>query len=109
MFPVTVELSACPLVEAWAAGEEWGALLANTSVDGGDIFRILKRTIELLRSVSQVPYVSDDVKNTAAAALRQMDRYPLSDDGLMGFSAKQKAPAAAVGGDGAEEAAAAAA
>ena len=132
MFPVTVELSACPLVEAratlaaqtlnaasphhpclslilclrsryrgqaWAAGEEWGALLANTSVDGGDIFRIFKRTIDLLRSVSQVPYVSQDVKNTAAAALQAMDRYPLADNVLMGFGGK-----AAAGGEAEQQA-----
>jgi hypothetical protein len=36
-FPATIELSAIPLVEAWAAGEEWKALLANTSLDGGDV------------------------------------------------------------------------
>ncbi len=29
----------------WAGGEDWGALLANTSLDGGDIFRMLRHAI----------------------------------------------------------------
>ena len=69
-FPATVEPGACSLVEAWAGGEEWGALLSNTSLDGGDIFRIFRRTIELLRCVSQVPYVSEEVKRCATASAR---------------------------------------
>ena len=84
-FAVNIELSACPIVEAWAGGEEWGALLANTSLDGGDIFRIMRRTTELLPSVSAVPYVPPAVKALAASALRNMNRYPLADNALMGL------------------------
>ena len=84
-FPVTIEPGVCSLVEAWAAGEQWGALLANTSLDGGDIFRILRRTIELLRSVAAVPYVSRTVQRRASEALRAMNRYPLADNALMGL------------------------
>ena len=103
-FPCTVELSAVPLVEAWAAGEEWRQLLANTSLDGGDIFRILRRTIELLRSVADVPYVSDAVKERASAALRAMNRYPLADNVLMGLETIQGEGAAAAEDEGEEAA-----
>ena len=92
-FPATVEASACALVEAWANGEEWAHLLSNTSLDAGDIFRILRRTIELLRSVSQVPYVSSEVKVRAAEALRAMNRYPLADNVLMGLPGLQEVQA----------------
>ena len=92
-FPANVEGSACALVEAWAGGEEWAALLANTSLDAGDIFRIMRRTIELLRSVSQVPYVSSGVKKRAAEALRAMNRYPLADNALMGLPGMAEAEA----------------
>ena len=87
------EASACALVEAWANGEEWAHLLSNTSLDAGDIFRILRRTIELLRSVSQVPYVSSEVKVRAAEALRAMNRYPLADNVLMGLPGLQEVQA----------------
>ena len=83
-FPTAVEDGACSLVEAWARGESWERLVANTSLDGGDLFRILRRTIELLRSVSAVPYVSEGVKRRASIALRGMNRYPVSDNSLSG-------------------------
>ena len=54
-FPISLEGGVCPLVEAWAGGEPWSRLVANTSLDGGDIYRILRRTVELLRAVSSVP------------------------------------------------------
>lgn len=50
-FPVSLDSGICGLVEAWAEGEEWNALMANTSLDPGDVFRILRRTVELLRQV----------------------------------------------------------
>lgn len=51
-FPVGLESGTCALVEAWAQGEQWNELMSNTSLDPGDVFRILRRTIELLRQVS---------------------------------------------------------
>ena len=106
-FPATIEASSCSLVEAWASGEGWAELLSNTSLDGGDIFRIFRRTIELLRSVSQVPYVSDAVKSTARDALSSMNRYPLADNVLMGDLGTTAAAATEAGdsGDSGEEAA----
>jgi len=108
-FPVTIEAGVCSIVEAWAGGEEWGALVANTSLDQGDIYRILRRSLELLRSITSVPYVSRGVQRRAAAGVRAMNRYPLSDNSLMGVgadpdespaspTATQQPPAAAADG-----------
>ena len=83
-FPIALEGGACAIVEAWASGEDWAALLSNTSLDGGDIFRILKRSLELLRSIASVPYVSPGVKRRAAEAIRAMNRYPIAENALMG-------------------------
>jgi len=83
-FAVSLESGTCGLVEAWAKGEEWSQVMSSTSLDPGDIFRILRRTVELLRQVSLVPYVSTTVQQRARAALRACDRYPLSDNVLMG-------------------------
>ncbi len=41
------------LVDAWARGIAWSDLIANTSLDEGDVVRILRRTVDLL---AQVPY-----------------------------------------------------
>ena len=39
-------------MEAWAGGASWPQLVAGTSLDAGDIFRLLKRTVELLRQAT---------------------------------------------------------
>ena len=33
---------------------EWAALVSNTSLDSGDIYRLLRRTVELLKQVSYI-------------------------------------------------------
>ena len=50
-FGVGIEPGSVGLVEAWAEGVSWPQLMAGTSLDAGDIFRLLKRTVELLRQV----------------------------------------------------------
>tara|TARA_Y100001968_G_scaffold316502_1_gene344416 strand:- start:327 stop:1019 length:693 start_codon:yes stop_codon:yes gene_type:complete len=65
------------LVEAWARGSSWTDLISNTSLDEGDVVRILRRTNDLL---SQIPYcegVSRQLRNNAKAAIKLMDRFPV--------------------------------
>ena len=76
-FTVALDGAVCGLVEAWAGGLAWGELVGQTSLDGGDIFRILRRTTDLLRQVALVPYVSETVQTRARDAYRAMSRYPL--------------------------------
>ena len=62
-------------LEAWARGSAWTDLISNTSLDEGDVVRILRRTNDLL---SQIPYceaVSRQLRNNAKAAMKLMDRY----------------------------------
>jgi len=84
-FTVALDGGICGLVEAWAQGEAWASLMSNTSLDPGDVFRVLRRTVELLRQVSLVPFVSENIQRRASLALRAMDRYPLADNSLMGI------------------------
>ena len=71
---------------------------------GGDIYRMLRRTIELLRSVAAVPYVSATVKRRAAAALAAMNRYPVADNtlGLGGAAVEGEEGAEAEAEEGAQ-------
>ena len=65
------------LVEAWARGSTWTDLISNTSLDEGDVVRILRRTNDLL---SQIPYceaVSRQLRTNAKAAMKLMDRFPV--------------------------------
>ena len=75
--PVWWDLELIGLVEAWAKGAHWSELIANTSLDEGDIVRILRRTIDLL---SQIPYceaVSQQLRDNARLALKCINRFPV--------------------------------
>ena len=77
VIPVWYESELMGLVEAWALGTSWSDLISNTSLDEGDVVRILRRTIDLL---SQVPYceaVSDQLRTNARMALKAIDRFPV--------------------------------
>ncbi len=65
------------LVEAWALGCTWTDLISNTSLDEGDVVRILRRTIDML---SQLPYceaVSKQLRKNAKSAIKLLDRFPV--------------------------------
>ena len=65
------------LVEAWARGSTWTDLISNTSLDEGDVVRILRRTIDML---SQLPYceaVTKQLRTNAKAAIKLLDRFPV--------------------------------
>ena len=90
-FKIALEPGLVGLVEAWASGVEWRRLMGGTSLDPGDVYRLLRRTLELLRQVSLVPYVSEGVARRARDALRAMDRYPLADNAILGAAVEEEA------------------
>ncbi len=78
-----LEIPACSepelmgLVEEWANGSTWDHLMANTSLDEGDVVRVLRRTIDLL---AQIPYcivISKQLKSNAAKGLLALNRFPV--------------------------------
>tara|TARA_Y100001968_G_scaffold312148_1_gene334997 strand:- start:25234 stop:28011 length:2778 start_codon:yes stop_codon:yes gene_type:complete len=90
--PIWWNLELLGLVEAWANGARWSELIANTSLDEGDIVRILRRTIDLL---SQIPYceaISQKLRDNARLALRSINRFPVceSDDIVKAAEREQK-------------------
>ena len=65
------------LVEAWSRGATWVDLISNTSLDEGDVVRIMRRTIDLL---SQIPYcesISEKLRRNARLALKTINRFPV--------------------------------
>eukprot|EP00955_Chlamydomonas_euryale_P040893 351841-Chlamydomonas_euryale.AAC.9 len=46
-----VDLRLAGLVEAWAAGATWAQIMEDSSLDDGDVARLLMRTVDLLRQV----------------------------------------------------------
>ncbi len=75
--PVWLERKLIGLVEQWALGKEWEELCENTSLDEGDLVRMLRRTVDILWQIPQVPGVSETLKDKARAAVSQMKRFPV--------------------------------
>lgn len=67
------------LVEQWALGVEWRALVENTSLDEGDVVRILRRTLDFLSQIPHVPHVSQTLRNNAYRAIQLIDRFPINE------------------------------
>lgn len=78
--PVWMELELVGLVEQWARQVEWSELCQNTSLDEGDIVRILRRTLDFLSQVPHVPYLDDYVRSTVREAIAQINRFPVNED-----------------------------
>jgi len=67
------------LVEQWALGTEWTELCAHTSLDEGNIVRILRRTLDLLSQIPHVPHLSETLKRNAIRAIQLLDRFPVNE------------------------------
>ncbi|MGK7942979.1 MAG: RNA helicase, partial [Microcystaceae cyanobacterium] len=75
--PVWLEMRCVGLVEQWALGINWYDLFENTNLDDGDIVRLLRRTIDVLWQIPQIPGVSAKLSQTAREAIAAMKRFPI--------------------------------
>ncbi len=65
------------LVDSWARGIAWSDLIANTSLDEGDVVRIMRRTVDLLAQVPYCEATSQQLRNNARHALKAINRFPV--------------------------------
>ncbi|MBW4626458.1 MAG: DEAD/DEAH box helicase [Brasilonema octagenarum HA4186-MV1] len=79
--PIWLEFELIALVEQWALGMEWIELCENTSLDEGDVVRILRRTLDLLSQIPHVPYLSQSLQRNAHRAMQLIDRFPVNEVG----------------------------
>ncbi len=78
--PVWMEYDLVGLVEQWALQVDWTELGDNTSLDEGDIVRVLRRTLDVLSQIPHVPYLPDDTRRSARDARDLLNRYPINED-----------------------------
>ena len=72
-------------MHAWAKGASWNDVIANTSLDEGDVVRILRRTVDLLAQVPYCEVVSEQLRRNARLALQGDQPLPgLRDRGSAG-------------------------
>jgi superfamily II RNA helicase len=77
--PVWLETDLIGMIEQWACGATWTELCAQTSLDEGDIVRILRRTVDVLSQIPNIPYVSAELRQNARRAVQVIDRFPINE------------------------------
>ncbi|MFO0409157.1 MAG: DEAD/DEAH box helicase [Dolichospermum sp.] len=80
--PVGLEtrfISLISLVEQWALGVEWKVLCQKTTLDEGDVVRILRRTLDLSSQIPHVPNLPDVLRRNAQRAIQLIDRFPVNE------------------------------
>jgi superfamily II RNA helicase len=75
--PVWLEMRLVGLVEQWALGVSWDDLYEHTNLDEGDLVRLLRRTLDLLWQIPQIPGISPVLMPKARVAIAQMKRFPI--------------------------------
>jgi superfamily II RNA helicase len=75
--PVWLDTQLMGAIEKWASGMEWNEICDNISLDEGDLVRLLRRTIDLLWQIPQIPGVSSVLRNNAKIAIAAMKRFPI--------------------------------
>ncbi|MGI0480511.1 DEAD/DEAH box helicase [Geminocystis sp. CENA526] len=75
--PVLLERDMIGLSEAWCLGETWEEISKNTTMDEGDIVRVLRRTIDVLVQIPQIPRIDNNLVTTAKEAVQKMKRFPV--------------------------------
>jgi superfamily II RNA helicase len=76
---IDVDVRLVGLVEAWVAGATWDQISKDTSLDGGDIARLLSRVVDVLRQVAHCASLERELRTAARAAVKQMVRAPITD------------------------------
>lgn len=69
-----------PLIEYWVNGGEWSELIEQVGCGEGDVVRCFKRTIDVLRQLTIIPNVSDELVQNARAAVNAIQRTPIDLD-----------------------------
>ncbi|KAJ1454665.1 P-loop containing nucleoside triphosphate hydrolase protein [Pelagophyceae sp. CCMP2097] len=84
--PIRIDDRLAGIVESFADGCEWSEISESTALDHGDLIRLFRRTLDLLRSIggldlALLPPKSGSVLRAAARdAARALDRAPVQDD-----------------------------
>ncbi|MBQ3311263.1 DEAD/DEAH box helicase [bacterium] len=67
-----------PLIEMWVNGAEWESIVEETEFNEGDIVRVFKRTIDILRQFCTIDNIPDWLVFTAREAIDAIQREPVN-------------------------------
>jgi superfamily II RNA helicase len=77
--PILLNPDFSSLIERWVLGEEWDALFEGVEIGEGDVVRVFKRTIDLLRQLTNINGVPEELVKTAGLAIDCINRDPICD------------------------------
>ena len=77
--PIWWEPELTGLVAAWARGSSWDGLMAKTSLDEGDVVRVLRRTMDVLAQIPHCPHLNEPLRRTARRAHAALNRSPVKE------------------------------
>ncbi len=77
--PIWLEYDLVAVLEQWALGVEWTELCDHTSLDEGDVVRLLRRTVDLLSQIPHIPHISVSLQRNAYRAIQLLDRFPVNE------------------------------
>ena len=77
VIPIWWEPELTGLVHAWAEGCSWSELISSTSLDEGDVVRVMRRTVDLLAQLPYAEVISEQLRTNARKALRAINRFPV--------------------------------
>lgn len=69
-----------PLIEMWVDGISWEELTEMTESSEGDVVRVFKRTIDILRQIANAQYINPKLNDTAKDAIKAILREPIDVD-----------------------------
>ncbi|MBR2068585.1 MAG: DEAD/DEAH box helicase [Candidatus Gastranaerophilales bacterium] len=87
--PMYINTFYCYFIEYWIGAnlnpennniETWENMFADTSVSQGDVVRTFKRTIDILRQLTTLDNISDNIRQNAKEAIRIINIEPVNAD-----------------------------
>lgn len=79
VLPIWLEFDLVGLVEQWALETPWTELCEQTSLDEGDLVRMLRRTLDFLSQIPHVPHLPPELKQNALRAIQLLNRFPVTE------------------------------
>jgi superfamily II RNA helicase len=77
--PIWLETDIIGIVEHWASDIPWDNLYQKTSLDEGDIVRLLRRTLDVMSQIPHIPQLSSALHRNARQAIQLMNRFPVNE------------------------------
>ena len=69
-----------PLIEQWIQDTPWEDIAKQVDSSEGDIVRIFKRTVDVLRQLTILPNISEELKQNARDAINGILKDPVDAD-----------------------------